>query len=169
MSTPPGPTHVSRRYTHADSDTPTRLAARVAATTATLASVNATLLRDPDLCDSLQRALTLLAKADTSSADVRRALYTSLAQTFTRIRDSRDADADRLHALDPTALKTLLFTAYTNVEAARMLRADALVSMRTASTSLWGKLQEEVGALAAEEVSPAVRERLGGAVRGPMQ
>lgn len=140
------------------------MATRVAATNAIFASVNVTTLQAPALRASLQRAIHLMTKADRGSPEIRRALFTSIAQTFDRVRESGEAgtaEADRLLPFDASELKTLLFGPSTDVEATRMLRAEAIVAIGKASKGVLEQMRSEVEAVTAEEVSPGVRDRLG--------
>ncbi|KAK5173412.1 proteasome component M29 [Saxophila tyrrhenica] len=134
------------------------MAAHVAAINALCAGVNPALSQDDAVGKKLQKAFDIAARVIATPADVRRALFDSVAKVFGRIREAgKGADID----MDVTSLKTILFGPNVDIEALRLLRADALLAIRKAAPGVIAKMRGEVEEIREKEVSGAVRERLG--------
>ena len=129
----------------------------VAAIEALFASVNPTISEAKQLNTTLTSAINLVASMSYHPASVRRVYYGSLLKVFDRIRlRNKGQDID----FDLTSLKTTLFGSDVEIEALRLLRADALLSIGKSSPNLTLKMQDEISALLADEKSSNVRDRL---------
>ena len=134
----------------------------MAAVEALFASVNPSVLQYDELNSALINAIKLVASMENHSANVRRAVYGSLAKTFGRILDEKGEGID----LDLDNLKSVLFGRDIETEALRLLRADAILAVSKASSKLASKMRSEVLVLKGEEVSSIVRDRLAAAASG---
>ncbi len=138
-------------------DIPSLVATHVAAINAILASVNPATAQDKALSRNLQKALDTAGSVDAASADVRRALFGSTTKAFDRIREAgKGAQLD----LDVSSLKSILFGPNVDIEALRLLRADALLAIKKSSPSLLSSMKNELAEIRRQEVSRNVLERL---------
>jgi proteasome component ECM29 len=129
----------------------------VAAIEALFASVNPTTSEAKQLNSTLTSAINLVASMSYHPASVRRAYYGSLLHVFDRIRlRNKGQDID----FDLTSLKTTLFGSDVEIEALRLLRADAILSIGKTSPNLTLKMKDDISALLADEKSSNVRDRL---------
>ena len=132
-------------------------ATHVAAIEAIFASINPAMLDDKQLGATLTKAIDLVASMSYHPASVRRAYYGNLTKVLDRIRQQ---DQGGNIDIDLASLKATLFGSDVEIEALRMLRADAIVSMFKTSPILTLKMKNEIVALHADEKSSAVRDRL---------
>lgn len=135
-------------------------ATRVAAIEALFASVNPTVAPGPNLQEALTKAMDAVASMPNRSAGVRRALYPSMARTFDRLPKA----AGEVPRFDVRSLKQLLFgeAVEVEVEAVRLLRAEAIVAVTRAAGWLAEEVKSEVAAVKRGERSAAVQKRLPG-------
>jgi hypothetical protein len=141
---------------------PGRDSTRVAATGALFSAVNPTLLSEPDLSRTMHHAIEIAASMGPRSLDVRRSLFGGVTKLFDRVRES--GKGGRVD-FDASALKALLFGPNVDIEALRVLRADAIDAIAKSSALVMSKVRDEVSGIRREEVSPAVRERLDAALK----
>ena len=127
----------------------------VAAIEALFASVNPAVSKGKDLQEALTKAIDAVASVQNRSASLRRVLYPSLAKLFTRMKNGSGVPQ-----FDIASLKVLLFGTDAEVEAVRLLRADAIVAVTNASRWLAEEMKPEVEALRASEPSQTVLGRL---------
>jgi proteasome component ECM29 len=129
----------------------------VAAIEALFASINPTTSDAKQLNGTLTSAINVVASMSYHPASVRRAYYGSLLKVFERIRlGNKGQDID----FDLTGLRTTLFGSDVEIEALRLLRADAILSIGKSSPRLTSKMQDDISALLADEKSSNVRDRL---------
>ena len=128
----------------------------MAAIEAIFASVNPFVSQDDHLNQMLTKALDLMALMQKQSSSVRRAFYGSLTKTFDRIRQQGKGDGIDL---DANTLKIALFSPDVEVEAVRLLRADAVGAICKSSPKLASRIKGGVVALKDEEKSATVRDR----------
>jgi len=129
----------------------------VAAIEALFASINPTTSEAKQLNGTLTSAINLVASMSYHPASVRRAYYGSLLKVFERIRlRNKGQGID----FDLTGLRTTLFGSDVEIEALRLLRADAILSIGKTSPSLTSRMQDDISALLADEKSSNVRDRL---------
>ena len=137
----------------------------MAAVSALLASINPSVSDDARLSGALADAIALVASMQYPSASVRRAFYGSLGKVFDRIgQEGKGGSVE----LDLTNLKTTLFGADVEIEALRLLRADAILAICKSSPTMFSKMKNEMRKLEAEEKSWVVRDRLGQAFKGAL-
>ena len=129
----------------------------MAATEALFASISPSVSDAARLNEALTNAISLMASMQSQSQSLRRALYGSLAKLFDRIRNQGRGD---VVDFDLTGLKNVLFGPDVDIEALRLLRADAIVSIFKTSPAVALKIEKETAALQAEEHSKNVRDRL---------
>lgn len=132
-------------------------ATNVAATDALFASVNPSVSKGTPLNQILLRAIDSVASMQSRTPGVRRAFYAGLTKASERIQGA--GEGDRID-FDMSGLKTLLFGPDAEVEAVRLLKADAIVAIAKASTALASQIRAEVLALKDDEKSSIVRDRL---------
>lgn len=77
-------------------------------------------------------------------------------------KQQRQVDFDATSVKD---VKALLFGPAVSIEAVRLTRAEAIVTIAKASPSLAAELEGEVRELMAGEMSPQVRDRLAAAIK----
>jgi proteasome component ECM29 len=129
----------------------------VAAIEALFASINPGISDAEQLSGTLTSAIRLVASMSYHPASVRRAYYGSLAKVFDRIRLAGKGQSIDFDLKD---LKTTMFASDVEIEALRLVRADAIVSIGKASPSVGLKMKEDILALQASEKSANVRDRL---------
>lgn len=134
-------------------------ATRVAAIEALFASVNPSILQASDLQHALTRSLDVVASMPDRSLGVRRALYPSMGKMFGRIKET----GVEVPRFDLSSLRALLFSADAEVEAVRLLRADAVVAAAKALPWLVQEVRSELEKWTAGETSKPVLDRLAGA------
>lgn len=129
---------------------------------AVFASINPAAMQGDSLPRQISRAVHVVAASKPATQAGLRSVYEGLSSMSKRIEE------DKRHVvLDPEAvqdLKSLLFGPVVGIEAIRMTRAEALVSLTKVSPSLSAQLDGEIRALISSEVSSAVRDRLAAAV-----
>lgn len=129
----------------------------VAAIEALFASVNPSCSDAARLNSDLAGAFDIVAAMPYHAASVRRAYFGSIAKLFDRIKlDAKGEAVD----FDAANLKTILFGSDVEIEAIRLLRADAIVSIGKSSPSLMSKIKDDISILQAGENSSNVRDRL---------
>lgn len=129
----------------------------MAATEALFASISPAASDTAQLNTALTAAIDLVASMSYHPASLRRAYFGSLAKLFDRIRlQGKGEEVD----FDLQSLKTTLFGSDVEIEAIRLLRADAIVSIGRSSPKLLGKMKDEISALQTGEKSSNVRDRL---------
>lgn len=128
----------------------------VAAIEALFASVNPSVSQGKDLQEALTKAIDAVASMPERSSSVRRALYPSVKQVFGRMEETGSG----VPRFEVDGLKGLLFGPDAEVEAIRLLRADAIVAACRASSWLAGEVRSEVERLGGEERSKPVLDRL---------
>ena len=129
----------------------------MAAIEALFASINPATSDAEQLNGTLSKAIRLVASMSYHPASVRRIYYGSLVKVFDRIRlagKGQSVDFDLKH------LKTTMFASDVEIEALRLLRADAIVSIGNASPSVGLKMKDDILALKNSEKSANVRDRL---------
>ena len=124
---------------------------------ALFASINPATSDAEQLNGTIPSAIQLLAAMSYHPASVRRAYYGSVAKVFDRIRL---AGKGQEFDFDLRDLKTTLFAADVEIEALRLLRAEAVVSIGKASPSVASKMKDDILALKNSEKSSNVRDRL---------
>lgn len=128
----------------------------VAAIEALFASVNPSVSQGKDLQEALTKAIDAVAGMPERSSSARRALYPSVTGVFGRMGES-GAGVPRFEV---EKLKALLFGPDAEVEAIRLLRAEAIVAACRTSSWLAGEVRSEVERLQGEESSKQVLDRL---------
>ena len=125
----------------------------MAAIEAMLASVNTTVSQGKDLQEALSKAINAIASVQTKSSNIRRTLYPSLAKLFGRL------EKGAMPRFDLSSLKSILFGTDVEVEAIRLLRADAIVA---AMEQPWlaEEVRSDLDATRASESSKSVLARL---------
>ena len=89
-------------------------------------------------------------------ANVQRAAFGSVKRMFESMPKE---EGDRID-FDVSSLKSVLFSQDVEIEAIRLLRADAVVAICKSSPTLASKIRTEVLARMEEERSAVVRDRL---------
>ena len=130
-------------------------ATHVAAIEAVYSSINPA-IASADINQMLVDATRLIATMQSHPTNARRAYYISLAKVFDRIREKGRGESIDFHEVD---LKSLLFRSE-DIEALRLVRADALVAICNTSPALKAKLSTDISALRADEKALTVRNRL---------
>ena len=130
-------------------------ATHVAAIEAVYSSINPA-VATADINRMLISATRLVATMQSYPTNARRAFYIGLAKAFDRIREKRRGESIDLNEVD---LKSLLFRSE-DIEALRLVRADALVAICKTSPALKAKLSTDISALRADEKALTVRNRL---------
>ena len=129
----------------------------VAAIEALFGSINPSCSDAAQLNSSLTSAIELVADMSYQAASVRRAYFRSIAKVFDRVKlAGKGGEVD----FDMKSLKTILFGSDVEIEALRLHRADAIVSIGKASPSLKLKMGDDISTLQASEMSSNVRDRL---------
>lgn len=125
----------------------------MAAIEALFASVNPAVSQGKDLQEALTKTIDAVASMQNKTATVRRVLYPSLAKLFGRIPKGA------LEHFDLSNLNALLFGTDGEVEAIRLLRADAIVA---AMEQPWvaEEVRSDLQALRSAEGSKTVLGRL---------
>jgi proteasome component ECM29 len=129
----------------------------VAAIEALFASINPAISDAEHLNGTLTSAIRLVASMSYHPASVRRAYYGSLVKLFDRIRLVGKGNSVDFDLKD---LKTTIFASDVEIEALRLFRADAIVSIGKASPSVGLKMKDDILALKTSEKSANVRDRL---------
>lgn len=129
----------------------------VAAIEALLGSINPAASEATQLNANLKDAIDLVGSMSYHAASVRRAYYGSLAKAFDRIRENGKGEGIDF---DLKNLKMTMFGSDVEIEAIRLLRADAIISIKKSSAALASKMSDEVRELQASEKSSTVRDRL---------
>lgn len=124
----------------------------MAAIDALFTSVNPAVSQGKDLQEALTKAIDAVAGMESRSSGVRRTLYPSLAKMFARM----EKGSGGVPRFDISKLKVLLFGSDAEVEAVRMLRADAIVAVTKASPWLAEEVKSDVDAWRATESSPVL-------------
>lgn len=135
----------------------------MAAVEALFAAITPSVMNGAQLKDALTNATTLVASMQYHPTRVQRAFYASIAKTFDRI--GLEGKGNNVE-LDLTTLKTALFSSNVEVEALRLLRADAIGAISKSSPTMSMKMKDDVSALLALETSSNVRDRLAQALAG---
>lgn len=133
-----------------------------AAIEAAFASINPSAMQGDTLQRQTSRAIDVVASSEPATQAALRSAYEGLSSMSKRIEEAKhriDFDPDGVQGL-----KSLLFGPVVAIEAIRLTRADALVSLTNMSPSLSSQLEGEIRALSSSEVSSAVRDRLAAAV-----
>ena len=110
------------------------------------------------LNQNLARAIDLVASRDNYSLSAQRAIYGGLASAFDRVAR---AEKGQHVALESGSLTSILFDTNLETEGLRLLRADAIVAVCKSTPGLRLNFQGRIVTLTKDEVSPAVRDRLG--------
>jgi proteasome component ECM29 len=127
------------------------------ATEALFASVNPSVAQGKELQEALTRVLDAVAAMQNRSSGLRRVLYPGIAQLFARMEKSGDVPR-----FETGNLKRLLFGSDIEVEAVRLLRAEAIVAVTKASPWLAAEVRSDIQALRDAEASATVLARLPG-------
>ena len=134
---------------------PSTESTHVAAIEAIYSSINPA-VASADIDQMLVNATRMVATMQSYPTNVRRALYSSLAKAFDRVREKGRGESIDFDEVD---LKSLLFRSE-DIEALRLVRADALVAICKTSPALRAKLSTAIAALRADEKAPTVKHRL---------
>lgn len=129
---------------------------------AVFASINPAVMQGDSLQRQLSRAIHVVAASKPTTQAGLRSAYEGLSSMAKRFEEQK-----RQVELDPEAvqgLESLLFGPVVGIEAIRLTRAEALVSLTKMSPSLSAQLEGKIRALVSSEVSSAVRDRLADAV-----
>lgn len=127
----------------------------MAATEALFASVNPAVSQGKDLQEALTKAVDAVASMQSRSASVRRVLYPGIAKLFARMEKGTGVPR-----FDLSSLKALLFGTDAEVEAVRVLRADAIVAVTKAAPWAADEVRSAVEDWRESEVSRTVLDRL---------
>lgn len=126
-------------------------ATSVAAIEALFASVNPAVSQGKDLQEALTKAFDVVASMPSRSSSVRRALYPSIAELFNRLEKGSEVPR-----FDLSSLKSLLFGSDVEVEAVRLLRANAIVAVTKAARWLREEVKSEVQGVREGELAKSV-------------
>ncbi len=136
---------------------------RAAAVQALFSGINPAVLPQEQLSSALQNALALVSGVQVDSAEMRRTLFTSIAELFDRVRKENKGSQLEIESKD---LIATLFGSSVDTEALRMLRADAALAVSKTSPAHLGRaIRDAVSDAERQEVSPMVRERLKAALK----
>lgn len=138
-----------------------------AAIEAVLVSVNPDLVKGEQLQGIVASALEQTLRLQNPNVPLQRAAYNGIASLFDTLKK---ADAGESAVAGPSvtnSLKGHLFRADAGSEAVRLLRADAIQAVVKYSPTLATSLRSDILALARDERSTLVRDRLQDAAGAP--
>lgn len=136
-------------------------ATHVAAIDALYASINPFVLQGSHLNQVLLKATNLVASIQFHPPGLRRAYFGSLAKAFDRIREAKQGG---YIDLDLESLESTMLNAELDIEALRLLRAEAIVAIGRCSPTMASKTRTRVEALTEKENSKNVRDLLSSAL-----
>lgn len=131
---------------------------------ALFASVNPAACQAEDIAQKLSRAMHEVACAKTGTgAPSLRSTYDGLSSVFDRMsKQQRRVDFDAASVKD---IRSLLFGPTIPIEAVRLIRAEAIVTIAKASSQLGNELAVDIRELMTREASTQIRDRLAGALK----
>jgi proteasome component ECM29 len=124
---------------------------------AMLASVNPFAARGESLDRVISKVLDAVSTVFPLNSGLYRALYGGLAELCRRVREAGEGSSV---GHDPDLWKKCLFESQLEIEALRLLRADAVVEACKTSEALGTQVKEDVIELRERETSKSVRDRL---------